>query len=125
MAPSKTPEPIIRKLSELLLKLVDDPEVKEDHAQHWRQYGRDHARAVPRADRAGNCAVEAVDPGDRGVEIAAVDLRACRISAIAGCSNMTRCQLVFARTMGTIIPGCFPKWNLPCFPIPQCALREK
>src|SRR6478672_13801176 len=89
MAPSKTPEPIIRKLSELLLKLVDDPEVKEDHAQHWRQYGRDHARAVPRADRAGNCAVEAVDPGDRGVEIAAVDLRACRISAIAGCSNMT------------------------------------
>jgi hypothetical protein len=28
--------------------------------------------------------VEAVDPGDRGEEIAAVDLRTCRISAIAG-----------------------------------------
>jgi tripartite-type tricarboxylate transporter receptor subunit TctC len=29
MAPSKTPEPIIRKLSEILLKMADDPEVKE------------------------------------------------------------------------------------------------
>jgi tripartite-type tricarboxylate transporter receptor subunit TctC len=29
MAPSKTPEPIIRKLSEVLLKMADDPEVKE------------------------------------------------------------------------------------------------
>ena len=51
MAPSKTPEPIIRKLSELLLKLVDDPEVKEDHAQHWRQYGRDHARYQVQSSR--------------------------------------------------------------------------
>src|SRR4029450_1425852 len=29
MAQSKTPEPIIRKLSEILLKMADDPEVKE------------------------------------------------------------------------------------------------
>src|SRR5712691_104173 len=29
MAPSKTPEPIIRRLSEILLKMADDPEVKE------------------------------------------------------------------------------------------------
>jgi tripartite-type tricarboxylate transporter receptor subunit TctC len=29
MAPSKTPEPIIRKLSEILIKMADDPEVKE------------------------------------------------------------------------------------------------
>jgi tripartite-type tricarboxylate transporter receptor subunit TctC len=29
IAPSKTPEPIIRKLSEILIKMADDPEVKE------------------------------------------------------------------------------------------------
>jgi tripartite-type tricarboxylate transporter receptor subunit TctC len=29
MAPSKTPEPIIRKLSEILIKMADDPGVKE------------------------------------------------------------------------------------------------
>jgi len=29
MAPSKTPEPIIRKLSEILIKMADDPEVKD------------------------------------------------------------------------------------------------
>jgi tripartite-type tricarboxylate transporter receptor subunit TctC len=29
MAPSKTPEPIIRKLSQILIKMADDPEVKE------------------------------------------------------------------------------------------------
>jgi tripartite-type tricarboxylate transporter receptor subunit TctC len=29
MAPSKTPEPIIRKLSDILIKMADDPEVKE------------------------------------------------------------------------------------------------
>lgn len=29
MAPAKTPEPIIRKLAEILIKMADDPEVKE------------------------------------------------------------------------------------------------
>jgi tripartite-type tricarboxylate transporter receptor subunit TctC len=29
MAPSKTPEPIVRKLSEILIKMADDPEVKD------------------------------------------------------------------------------------------------
>ena len=29
IAPPKTPEPIIRKLSEILIKMADDPEVKE------------------------------------------------------------------------------------------------
>src|SRR5205823_6404279 len=29
MAPSKAPEPIIRKVSEILIKMADDPEVKE------------------------------------------------------------------------------------------------
>ena len=29
MAPAKTPEPIIRKLSEILIMMADDPEVKE------------------------------------------------------------------------------------------------
>jgi tripartite-type tricarboxylate transporter receptor subunit TctC len=29
MAPSKTPEPIIRKLSEILIEMADDPEVRE------------------------------------------------------------------------------------------------
>ena len=29
MAPSKTPEPIIRKLSVILIQMADDPEVKE------------------------------------------------------------------------------------------------
>ena len=29
MAASKTPEPIVRKLSEILIKMADDPEVKD------------------------------------------------------------------------------------------------
>ena len=29
MAPSKTPEPIIHKLSDILIKMADDPDVKE------------------------------------------------------------------------------------------------
>jgi hypothetical protein len=42
MAPSKTPEPIIRKLSELLIKLADDPEVKET----MRNTGADTAKTT-------------------------------------------------------------------------------
>ena len=40
-----------------------------DHAQGRRQHGQDHARAVPRADPAGDGAVAAADQGDRGEEV--------------------------------------------------------
>jgi tripartite-type tricarboxylate transporter receptor subunit TctC len=29
MAPARTPEPIVRKLAEILIKMADDPDVKE------------------------------------------------------------------------------------------------
>jgi tripartite-type tricarboxylate transporter receptor subunit TctC len=59
MAPSKTPEPIIRKLSEILLKMADDPEVKEimrragadtvktTHEQYRAQIDREIAQWKP------------------------------------------------------------------------------
>src|SRR5499433_1950375 len=43
MAPSKTPEPIIRKLSEILIKMADDPEVKEA----MRKAGADTVKTTP------------------------------------------------------------------------------
>jgi len=48
MAPSKTPEPIIRKLSEILLKMADDPEVKEI----MRRAGADTVKTTPEQYRA-------------------------------------------------------------------------
>src|SRR6516225_1670110 len=45
-----------------------------DHAQGWRRYGQDNARAVSRADRARNRAVETAHPGDRAAEIIAAAL---------------------------------------------------
>jgi tripartite-type tricarboxylate transporter receptor subunit TctC len=48
MAPSKTPEPIIRKLSEILLKMADDPEVKEI----MRRSGADTVKTTPEQYRA-------------------------------------------------------------------------
>ena len=69
MAPSKTPEPIIRKLSEILIKMADDPEVKEA----MRRAGADTVKTTPEEyrapDSAGDCAVEAVDRGDRTEEM--------------------------------------------------------
>ena len=43
MAPAKTPEPIIRKLSELLIKMADDPDVKEA----MRKSGTDTIKTTP------------------------------------------------------------------------------
>jgi len=48
MAPSKTPEPIIRKLSEILIKMADDPEVKEA----MRRAGADTVKTTPEEYRA-------------------------------------------------------------------------
>ena len=43
VAPSKTPEPISRKLSEILIKMADDPEVKEI----MRKAGADTVKTTP------------------------------------------------------------------------------
>jgi tripartite-type tricarboxylate transporter receptor subunit TctC len=43
MAPSKTPEPIIRKLSDILIKMADDPEVKES----MRKAGASTVKTTP------------------------------------------------------------------------------
>ena len=48
MAPSKTPESIIRKLSEILIKMADDPEVKEA----MRRAGADTVKTTPEEYRA-------------------------------------------------------------------------
>jgi tripartite-type tricarboxylate transporter receptor subunit TctC len=48
MAPSKTPEPIIRKLSEILIKMADDPEVKET----MRRAGANTVKTTPDQYRA-------------------------------------------------------------------------
>jgi tripartite-type tricarboxylate transporter receptor subunit TctC len=48
MAPSKTPELIIRKLSEILIKMADDPEVKEIMARS----GADTVKTTPEQFRA-------------------------------------------------------------------------
>jgi tripartite-type tricarboxylate transporter receptor subunit TctC len=48
MAPSKTPEPIVRKLSEILIKMADDPEVKEI----MRKAGADTVKTTPEQFRA-------------------------------------------------------------------------
>jgi tripartite-type tricarboxylate transporter receptor subunit TctC len=48
MAPSKTPEPIIRRLSDILLKMADDPEVKEI----MRRAGADTVKTTPEQYRA-------------------------------------------------------------------------
>jgi tripartite-type tricarboxylate transporter receptor subunit TctC len=48
MAPSKTPEPIVRKLSEILIKMADDPEVKE----MMRRAGADTVKTTPEEYRA-------------------------------------------------------------------------
>jgi tripartite-type tricarboxylate transporter receptor subunit TctC len=48
MAPAKTPEPIIRKLSEILIKMADDPEVKDI----MRKAGADTVKTTPEQFRA-------------------------------------------------------------------------
>ena len=48
MAPSKTPAPIIRKMAETLIKMADDPGVKEA----WRKAGADTVRSSPDQFRA-------------------------------------------------------------------------
>jgi tripartite-type tricarboxylate transporter receptor subunit TctC len=48
MGPSKTPEPIVRKLSEILIKMADDPEVKEI----MRKAGADTVKTTPEQFRA-------------------------------------------------------------------------
>lgn len=48
MAPSKTPEPIIRKLSNILIKMADDPEMKES----MRKAGASTVKTTPDQYRA-------------------------------------------------------------------------
>jgi tripartite-type tricarboxylate transporter receptor subunit TctC len=48
MAPSKTPEPIIRKLSDILIKMADDPEMKES----MRKAGASTVKTTPAQYRA-------------------------------------------------------------------------
>jgi tripartite-type tricarboxylate transporter receptor subunit TctC len=48
MAPAKTPAPIIRKMAETLIKMADDPGVKEA----WRKAGADTAKTTPDQFRA-------------------------------------------------------------------------
>jgi len=48
MAPAKTPEPIIRKLSEVFIKMADDPEVKET----MRKAGANTVKSTPAQFRA-------------------------------------------------------------------------
>src|SRR5262245_1414700 len=48
MAPAKTPEPIIRKLSDVLIKMADDPEVKEA----MRRGGASTVKSTPEQFRA-------------------------------------------------------------------------
>jgi tripartite-type tricarboxylate transporter receptor subunit TctC len=48
MSPSKTPEPIIRKLSNILIKMADDPEVKES----MRKAGANTIKTTPAQYRA-------------------------------------------------------------------------
>jgi tripartite-type tricarboxylate transporter receptor subunit TctC len=48
MAPAKTPEPIMRRLSEILIKMADDPEVKEA----MRRAGADTVKTTPAEYRA-------------------------------------------------------------------------
>ncbi len=48
MAPAKTPEPIVRKISEILLRMADDPEVK----QGMRTVGADTVKTTPDQFRA-------------------------------------------------------------------------
>jgi tripartite-type tricarboxylate transporter receptor subunit TctC len=48
IAPSKTPQPIVRKLSEILIKMADDPEVKEA----MRKAGANTVKSTPEQYRA-------------------------------------------------------------------------
>ena len=48
IAPAKTPEPIIRKLAEILIKMADDPEVKET----MRRAGANTVKTTPDQFRA-------------------------------------------------------------------------
>jgi tripartite-type tricarboxylate transporter receptor subunit TctC len=48
MAPAKTPEPIIRKLSDVLIKMADDPGVKAS----MRQAGASTVKTTPAQYRA-------------------------------------------------------------------------
>ena len=48
MAPARTPEPIVRRLSEILIKMADDPEVREA----MRRAGADTVKTTPAEYRA-------------------------------------------------------------------------
>jgi tripartite-type tricarboxylate transporter receptor subunit TctC len=48
MAPAKTPEPIIRKMSDILIKMADDPEMKES----MRKAGANTVKGTPEQFRA-------------------------------------------------------------------------
>ena len=48
MAPAKTPEPIVGRLSEILIRMADDPDVKEA----MRKAGADTVKTTPAQFRA-------------------------------------------------------------------------
>jgi tripartite-type tricarboxylate transporter receptor subunit TctC len=48
MAPARTPEPVVRRLAEILIKMADDPEVKEA----MRRAGADTVKTTPAEYRA-------------------------------------------------------------------------
>jgi tripartite-type tricarboxylate transporter receptor subunit TctC len=48
MAPAKTPEPVIRKMSEVLIMMADDPDVKET----MRKAGANTVKTTPDQFRA-------------------------------------------------------------------------
>ena len=48
IAPPGTPEPIIRRMSEILIKMADDPEMKES----MRKAGADTVKSTPEQYRA-------------------------------------------------------------------------
>ena len=66
IAPPKTPEPIIQKMAEVLIKMADDPEV----IAAMRKLGGSTVKSTPEQFRtqisSGDRAVEAADQGDRG-----------------------------------------------------------
>ena len=71
MAPAKTPEPIVRRLAEILIRMADDPEVREAMRRAGADTGQDHACRIPRADPAGDRAMETADRGDGAEEMIA------------------------------------------------------
>ena len=66
MAPAKTPEPIIRRMSEVLMKMADDPEVKKAMVKAGANTVRTTPAQYREADPGRDRSVEAAAGGDHG-----------------------------------------------------------